>query len=93
MVDRYGNLQTAARLDQLATALRDRAPGAEGGALTVEGGNNRLTAQLGTTYGSVPPGEAVVYVDSAGLVAIARNAADAAAALRVGTGDQITIRG
>jgi S-adenosyl-L-methionine hydrolase (adenosine-forming) len=93
MVDRYGNLQTAARLDQLATALRDRAPGAEGGALTVEGGDNRLTAQLGSTYGSVPPGDAVVYLDSAGLVAIARNAADAAAALRVGAGDQITIRG
>lgn len=101
MVDRYGNLQTAARLDQLATVLGDRATVIEGGALTVgsadhmltvEAGGHRLTARVGTTYGSVPPGDAVVYVDSAGLVAIARNGADAAASLRVGAGDQIMIR-
>ncbi|HEX2498776.1 MAG TPA: SAM-dependent chlorinase/fluorinase [Actinomycetes bacterium] len=101
MVDRYGNLQTAARLDQLTKALGERASAIEDGALTVgtadhtltvEGGDHRMTARLGTTYGSVQPGDAVVYLDSAGLVAIARNGADAAASLRVGAGDQITIR-
>jgi S-adenosyl-L-methionine hydrolase (adenosine-forming) len=92
MVDRYGNLQTAARLDQLVAALGDRAWTIDGGALTVEAADHALTARLGTTYGSVRPGDAVVYVDSAGLVAVARNGANAAAALRVGAGDQITIR-
>jgi S-adenosylmethionine hydrolase len=87
-----GNLQTAARLDQLAAALGDARSTIEGGALTVEAADHALTARLGTTYGSVPPGDAVVYVDSAGLVAVARNGGDAAAALRVGAGDQITIR-
>ena len=92
MVDRYGNLQTAARLDQLATVLGDRASGMEG-VVTIAAGDHSLAGRLGTTYGSVPPGDAVVYVDSAGLVAVARNGADAAAVLRVGAGDQITIRG
>ena len=101
MVDRYGNLQTAARLDQLAAALGDSGPAVEDGPLTVEASDHiltveasdhELTARLGTTYGSVQPGEAVVYVDSAGLVAVARNGADAAAALQVRAGDQVTIR-
>ncbi|HKA69960.1 MAG TPA: SAM-dependent chlorinase/fluorinase [Actinomycetes bacterium] len=102
MVDRYGNLQTAARLEQLTAAVGEGGSAAEDGSLpgaaddrvlTVEAGDNALAARLGTTYGSVPPGEAVVYLDSAGLVAVARNGADAATALRVGAGDQIMISG
>ena len=92
MVDRYGNLQTAARLEQLAAARQHgRVPGPDG-AVTVEADGHTLAATLGTTYGSVSPGEAVVYADSAGLVAVALNGADAAAVLHVGPGDLVRIK-
>ena len=92
MVDRYGNLQTAARLEQLAAARGHGSVPGPDGAVTVEADGHTLAATVGTTYGSVPPGEAVVYGDSAGLVAIALNGADAAAVLHVGPGDLVRIK-
>jgi S-adenosyl-L-methionine hydrolase (adenosine-forming) len=92
MVDRYGNLQTAARLEQLAAARGYGSVPGPDGAVTVEADGHTLAATVGTTYGSVPPGEAVVYGDSAGLVAVALNGADAAAVLHVGPGDLVRIK-
>ena len=74
MVDRFGNLQTAAVADDLAE-LGDR----------VEVGGRM--ADVGTTFGSVAAGEFVTYLDSAGQVAVALNRGSAADVLRVAAGD------
>jgi len=77
-VDQYGNLQLAA-------------PGA-----LVDGWPARLhlggvPATLGRTFSDGPPGEPVVFVDSAGLVAIAVNGASAAHLLRLSAGDIVRV--
>jgi S-adenosylmethionine hydrolase len=46
---------------------------------------------VGTTFGDVPPGELVLYEDSAGDVALARNGGSAAALLGLKTGDELRL--
>jgi S-adenosylmethionine hydrolase len=71
-IDRFGNVQTTLRKADLT-----RAGLAPGGWLRL--GSRRMT--YGETFGSVPQGELVVYVDSAGLLALAINGGDAATVL------------
>jgi S-adenosylmethionine hydrolase len=75
-VDRFGNLQLAAReLDTLGRTVRI--------------GEHRAT--VGRTFADAAPGNLVVYLDSAGHVAIAVNGGSAAAMLHCGPGDQVRL--
>ncbi len=77
-VDGYGNVQLAAP----GTALAGWPASARLGTAPV---------RVGRTFADGAPGEPVVYVDSAGLVAIAVNGADAAHALRLAPGDVVRL--
>ncbi|GGM49795.1 hypothetical protein GCM10012275_20840 [Longimycelium tulufanense] len=71
--DHFGNVQLAASRAHLAEAgLRPGSP------VQVSVGTTTVPATVGTTFGDVPIGELVVFVDSADLVAIARNGGSAA---------------
>jgi S-adenosylmethionine hydrolase len=77
-VDQYGNVQLAVNGDAISgwpTAIH------LGGA----------PATLGRTFADAPPGEPVIFVDSAGLVAIAVNGASAAHLLRLSPGDVVRL--
>ncbi len=78
-VDTYGNVQLAA-------------PGS-----TVDGWPARILvdgrpAGLGRTFADADPGAPVVFVDSAGQLAVAVNGASAAAALHLSPGDLVQLR-
>ena len=77
-VDRFGNVQLAAP----GTALAGLGDG------LVAGG---LPARRGATFGDARPGELVVYVDSADLVALAINGGRAVVALAVTPGDMLRV--
>ncbi len=77
-VDRFGNVQLAAPGASLATLGDD----------LVAGG---IPARRGTTFGDARPGELVVYVDSADLVALAINGGRAVVALAVTPGDMLRV--
>ncbi|MEU1885697.1 SAM-dependent chlorinase/fluorinase [Micromonospora rifamycinica] len=79
-VDHFGNVQLAAGAD-LLTSLP--------GAVEVAG----HPAVKGRTFGDVPAGELLVLVDSAGLVAVARNGGRAVDLLGVAPGTLVTVRG
>ncbi|WP_405094905.1 S-adenosyl-l-methionine hydroxide adenosyltransferase family protein [Micromonospora sp. NBC_01412] len=77
-VDHFGNVQLAAPGDLLAT-LPAR--------VWVAG----RAAAHGRAFGDAPPGELVVHVDSAGLVAAAVNGGRAVDVLAVGPGDLVSV--
>ncbi|NBE82006.1 S-adenosyl-L-methionine hydrolase [Micromonospora rubida] len=77
-MDHFGNVQLAAPGELLA-----RLPAR----LWVAG----RPAAHGRTFGDAPPGELVVYVDSAGLVAAAVNGGRAADVLAAGPGDLVAV--
>lgn len=80
-VDRFGNVQlsaTAADLTVIGARCGDR--------LTVRLGRHSVQMPYGETFGSVGPGELVAYTDSAGRVAIAVNAGNAAQRLALPPG-------
>jgi hypothetical protein len=56
------------------------------------GGRSHVVA-VGVTFADVAPGGLVLYVDSAGQVALAVNGGDAAAELGLVSGDPITVTG
>jgi len=85
-VDAFGNVQLLASPDDLD--LVGIAPGA---AVAVSAGERDLHATLARTFADVEPGAAVLYEDSAGAVAVAVNAGDAAAALGVRAGDEVHV--
>jgi S-adenosylmethionine hydrolase len=87
LVDRFGNVQLAASGELLAAA--GFTPGRRV-RLTAAGGPARPVL-VGTAFGSVPAGEAVLYVDSAGMAALAVNGADAATAFGLAPGDMARI--
>jgi hypothetical protein len=84
-IDRYGNVQTAATATQLRSALGVRTAGEP---ILV----GSVKASYGETFGSVAPGEVVVFEDSAGLTAIAINGGDARALLSAEAGSLIRFR-
>lgn len=72
--DDFGNLVLAATVGDLERS-------ALSGTVAVEAGATVATARVGRTFADAAPGELVVYVDSAGRVAVARNGASAGEAL------------
>jgi S-adenosylmethionine hydrolase len=78
-VDHFGNVQLAAKVrDIIATGLL--LPGAS---VRVQVGMHTVDATIGRTFDDVEPGEALVYVDSSGHVAIAVNQGFASSLLMV----------
>jgi S-adenosylmethionine hydrolase len=85
-VDGFGNVSLLADHTDLAAAgLRIGHP------VAVTAGNGRLDATYARTFADVERGEALVYEDAARTAAIAVNTGDAAAALGVRPGDEVTI--
>ena len=81
-VDGFGNVALhAGPQDLAAVGVRP------GGEVRV----GALTARYVRTFADVEPGAALVYEDAAGLVAVAINAGDAAAALGVAPGDRVEL--
>ncbi|SCF37622.1 hypothetical protein GA0070216_11211 [Micromonospora matsumotoense] len=79
-VDQFGNVQLAAGADLLASLA---------GPVEVAG----RPAVRGRTFADAAPGSLVVLVDSAGLVAVARNGGRAVDLLGVAPGATVTVRG
>ncbi len=86
LVDRFGNVQLAASGGLLAVA--GFTPGVDA-VLTAAGATH--VVRVGTTFGSVPAGEAVLYVDAAGMAALAVNSGNAATRLGLGPGDLVRV--
>ncbi|GLW12906.1 hypothetical protein Misp01_80340 [Microtetraspora sp. NBRC 13810] len=85
-VDRYGNTQLSITADDLA-ALEVQV----GDTLAVWLGRRQLTVPFRESFASVPPGELVAFADSAGLIAIAVNAGDAAQRLGLPPGAHVRL--
>lgn len=86
-IDRFGNVQTsipAADLIRIGATL--------GGLLNLTLGRRELTVPYGETFGSVPPGEFVAHVDSAGHLALAVHAGNAAQRLALPPGAHVRVR-
>ncbi|MQA03007.1 MAG: hypothetical protein GEV07_09880 [Streptosporangiales bacterium] len=87
-VDTYGNVQLATRLHHLEQV------GLAGASEVKVTTNGAVTRALRTkSYGEVPPGTLVLYVDSAGALELAVNEGSAAHALGATVGDDVEIRG
>jgi len=86
-VDGFGNVQTALHADRLAAAGFALGDPAE-----ISAGGVRHPVLYAETFGSVPWGTLVLYVDSAGYVAVARNGGDAARLLGARPGGTVRIR-
>ena len=86
-IDVYGNVSLDATPELAAAAELE--PGA---ALAVEAGPLRADAQLGRTFGDVPPGELVAFADARGRLALAVNGGSAAELLAVGPDDEVHLR-
>jgi S-adenosylmethionine hydrolase len=85
-VDGFGNVQLA------ATAIDLESAGLiPSGRLFVHIGLTSRPALVGSTFGDVGPGELVVYVDSAGMVAVAVNGGSAATTLDVRAGESVQL--
>jgi S-adenosylmethionine hydrolase len=86
-VDRFGNVQTALRAGRLAGAGF-----ALGDVASISAGGVRHPVRYAETFGSVPKGALVLYVDSAGYISVARNGGDAARLLGARPGSLVRIR-
>jgi S-adenosyl-L-methionine hydrolase (adenosine-forming) len=85
-VDAFGNVSLLADHTDLAAAgLRIGHP------VAVTAGGERIDATYARTFADVRPGDALVYEDAAGTVAIAINTADAAAVLGARPGSEVTV--
>ncbi len=85
-VDRFGNVQLSLVDDDLASI------GARtGDTLALTLGRRLVTVPYGETFGAVPPGELVAFTDSAGHLAIAVNAGDAAQRLGLPPGARVSV--
>ncbi len=82
-VDRFGNVQLNVGPDEIA-ALGERIR-------VRSGGSNARTARVAHTYGDLRAGELGLVVDSYGLISVALDRSSAAAQLRVGPGDAISL--
>jgi S-adenosyl-L-methionine hydrolase (adenosine-forming) len=92
-VDSFGNLRLAGGLSDVETAI---GPMDDGRALVVEFGNNADRGLEPTvwaaTFGRVPPGNSLLYLDSLGGLALADNQGNAAARLGIGPETPVRIR-
>ena len=87
-VDRFGNVVS----DGAAATLR-AARLVDGDRVVVRTAAGTAEATVGRTFVDVPVGALLLYIDAAGHLAIAERGGDAAAALFVGSGDRLQIRG
>jgi hypothetical protein len=91
-VDSFGNVRLAGGAEELRAAFGNIE---EGAALAVEfGGPAPLVepTRFGSTFGTVPVGASVVYVDSLGNLAMADNQGNLAARLGIGDDRPVRIR-
>jgi S-adenosylmethionine hydrolase len=86
-VDRFGNFALNAGREHMREAGF-----APGDAVGVVAGAERRRAVFARTFADVPWGEAVIFEDSSGAVAVALNGGSAAEALGAGPGDDIQLR-
>ena len=86
-LDQYGNCQTNVSPDDLAAL--GVSPGDE---LTVQIGSTEYGLPWRVAYGDVEPGEALLHVDSYGLLAIALREGNAAERLNLTEGHQVILR-
>jgi len=86
-VDRFGNVQTALRGERLAAAAF-----ALGDLAKISAGGVRHPVRYAETFGAVPRGTLLLYVDSAGYVSVARNGGNAARLLGARPGGIVHIR-
>jgi len=89
LVDRFGNVQLAATGGLLADV--GLVPGRRAEVRTGPD-DAPLLIPVGVTFGSVGPGELVLYVDSAGMAAFAVRDGEAAIRLGLVPGDVVTLR-
>ena len=82
-VDRYGNVQLAARVEDVVSAPTG---------VAIETAATTVTAVVGETFADAAPGELVLYEDSYGYLAVAANGGSAADVLGVGPRDELTVR-
>ena len=88
-VDSFGNIRLAGGWDDLEAALG--AP-VDGASLVAEfEGGPREETRYGSTFGTVPVGASVVYVDSLGNLAMADNQGHLASRLGIGTDRSVRI--
>jgi S-adenosylmethionine hydrolase len=86
-VDRCGTVQTT-----LGAGLFDAAGLRVGDLLTVHCRAGEVRVPFGRSHADVKPGEAVGYLDSAGLFALARHTDSAAHELGLAPGDSVAVR-
>lgn len=84
LVDSFGNLQT--------TVVGDASVMPVGARVMLFFGGRRRIATVGRTFADVARGKLMLYVDSAGYLAVAVNGGSAAAKVGVGSGTEITIK-
>jgi S-adenosylmethionine hydrolase len=84
LVDSFGNLQT--------TVVGDASAMPVGARVTLLFGGRRRVATVGKTFADVAKGKLVLYVDSAGFLAVAVNGGSAAQRIGIGPGTELTIR-
>jgi S-adenosylmethionine hydrolase len=89
LVDRFGNVQLAASGDLLAQV--GLVPGGRA-EVRLAPEDVPLLVPVEVTFGSVGPGELVLYVDSAGMAAFAVRGGAAASRLGLAPGDVVTLR-
>ncbi len=87
-IDRFGNVQLAAKPDDLAWAGLDPAARVE-----IWIGDRRVEATRASTFGDVGAGDLALIVDSAGWLALVQNQGSAAQHLSVSLGDSVLITG
>jgi hypothetical protein len=85
-VDRFGNVQTSGRTDDVAVAGL-----AQGDDVLVGTPSGRHRMPFAGAFGEVAAGAPLCFLDSAGRLAIAVNGGDAAARLGVAASDPLTI--
>nr|MDT0666715.1 SAM hydroxide adenosyltransferase [Micromonospora sp. DSM 115978] len=82
LVDQFGNTQLGA-----SGSLLTSAGFVLGRQVQVDVRGTSRAVRFGRTFGSVPAGAPVLYVDAAGMAAVAVNGGDAAALLGLRSGD------
>lgn len=92
-IDTYGNVKLGALADELDDALGPLEPGEALAIRSVDRPRARpISATWARTFGSVAPGEPLIYEDSYGRLCIAVNQGSAAAQLKLTAGARYIIR-
>jgi len=84
-VDRFGNVQLSATVAELNAAALDS------GVVRLGVLDRSYSSTVGTTFADVPLGDIVLFIDSAGKVALAVNGGDAASTLDLRPGTSVIL--